>query len=407
MGRTNVTSLLLTNCNIVDVRNGTVFKDKSLRVNDKIEEIGDGNTVSEDHIDLKGVFLLPGLINVHCHLSMVWGKAGRILKESQEMTAYRAYYRAHQALMSGITTIRTLGERYSVDLTLRSAHNHGWIDAPRILAAGSAITTTGGHGIVFSGARQADGPDEILKVTREQLSLGADQIKLMITGGLSDASENMNVSQMNPDEIKAAVWAASKKGAYVTVHVNSSEAVLEAADCGVKCFEHCYQLEPYAAKKIKSVGGYVVPTLAVTRTPEWARENGFDNWELQRAASRADSHLKSTRNAIDAGVMIANGTDQPPGDTEGGVNLTAKEAEFLVEAGMSPLDAVRASTINGAKLCHIDNTVGLIEPGYFADLIAVRENPIDDIKALRNILFVMHNGKIVRNDLSQYKSQLK
>ena len=391
--------MLLANCNIVDVRNGLVLRSKSLRTSgNMIADISDSKTTSEDYIDLKGLYIMPGLINVHAHLSMVWGKEGRMLNESPEITAYRAHNRARKALLSGVTTIRTLGERYRVDFALISAQKHGLIDGPRILAAGSAITTTGGHGVIFSGAVQADGPDEILKAVREQLSSGADQIKLMVTGGLSDLGQTMNQMQMNPDEIRTAVHGAAERGAYVSAHVNSSESVVEAANCGVRCFEHCYQLEEYAAEKIKNIGGWLVPTLTVTRTPEWARQNGFEDWEIERISSVADRHLQSTRNALEAGVLIANGTDQPPGDTAGGVNLTVREAEFLVEAGMTPLDAIRASTANGARLCGIDKTVGNLEPGYVADVIAVRSNPLEDIKALEKILFVVHDGHIVRSD---------
>jgi len=131
------------------------------------------------------------------------------------------------------------------------------------------------------------------------------------------------------------------------------------------------------------------------------RANRFEEWTIEKAVGAGSTHLESIRTAVRAGVKIVNGTDMPPGDTNNGVNATVREAEFLVDAGLSPLDALRASTINAAQLCNIDDQLGLVKPGYQADLIATQDNPLDNIQNLRHIKYVMHSGRVVRNEINR------
>jgi imidazolonepropionase-like amidohydrolase len=204
---------------------------------------------------------------------------------------------------------------------------------------------------------------------------------------------------MTQEEVRAVTSVASSKGTYATAHAGGSGPIMQAIEAGVKCFEHGYLLNEEAATMMKENNCVLVPTLVVTRSPGWMKEHRFEDWTIQKAISAGDTHLRSIRNAVKAGVQILNGTDMPPGDWNEGAIAAVREAEFMMDVGLTPLDALRASTTYPAHLCKLGDKIGLIKAGYLADMISVPHNPLKDLRALREINFVMKDGEVIRDDV--------
>lgn len=390
---------VLDNCHVVDVAEGVVRKEVKIVIRGRlIEGVVEKGVKPEGRVvDLQGCYVMPGLINAHNNLSIEFPFEKTNPNEDPAVTVLRCYRRALDALRSGVTTLRTVGEINRADIALKRMIGEGWVEGPRIIASGKGLTSTGGHGAGF-GQIEADGPHEFLKAARRELAYGADHIKIFISGGIAKPEEEFDEPQMTREEMQAVVHAAKAKRTYVAAHAGGSNTILAAVEAGVSCFEHGYILNREAAKAIRSVNGYLVPTLSVTRSPEWMRMNRFSEEVIEKALSAADRHTESLRNAVSEGVTIVAGTDLPPGDLNGGVNATVREIEFMVEAGLSRLEALRAATLNAARLCRVADRIGLIGRGYYADLIAVPRNPLEDVKALRSILFVMKDGQVIKDE---------
>jgi imidazolonepropionase-like amidohydrolase len=288
-----------------------------------------------------------------------------------------------------------VGELHRADIALRTMIQKGWADGPRILSAGRSISTTGGHGSGF-GAMVADGADAFRRAARTELTAGANHIKIFITGGIAHAGESLSEPQTSMEEMRAAVEVARSKGTYVCAHAGGAEPIRRAIDAGVRCFEHGYQLDRAAARAIRDAGAYLVPTLGVTRSRGWMKAHGFEPWTIEKATAAGGEHLDSARMAVQEGVTLVNGTDIPPGDTDDGISIVVREIEHLVEAGLSPLGSVQATTIRAAELLGLAGSIGAVDTGYQADLIAVRQNPLEDIGAMRDIVLVMQAGRAVR-----------
>lgn len=395
-------SFALTNCNIVDVDNNQVQDNHKILIqNELITEVTSDNvpgSTVENTIDMQGFYILPGLFNVHNNLSNVFPFKDTDTNESPAETVLRCHMAASKALEAGVTTLRTMGEMNRADIFLKKMINRGSIPGPRILAAGKGLGVTGGHGSGF-GQVEVDGAEEFRKAARRELSYGADHLKIFITGGIANKEETFEEPQMTIEEMQAVVSAAKAKGTYVAAHAGSSKPIIEAVKAGVHSIEHGYILNEEAINAMKLNSCFLVPTLSVTRSPIWMKEHHFEPWTIEKSLSAGRKHLESAKAAIKAGVPIACGTDLPPGDLNDGTVTTVKEIEFLTEAGLSNIEAIRAATCNAAKLCRIANYAGQIRPGYVADLIAVPENPISDIKSLERISFVMKGGKRIRDDL--------
>ncbi len=388
---------ILDNCNIVDLEEGRIIRDVKIVVEEHIiKDILDRDERAEgEAIDLQGYYILPGLINLHNNLSINFPFEKNNPNESPAVTSLRCYRRALDALEAGVTTLRCVGEMHRADIALKKMINEGWVKGPRIVAGGKGIGATGGHGSGF-GQVEADGVAEFLKAARTELAHGAEHLKIFISGGIAKPEEELDEPQMTKEEIQAVATVARAKGTYVAAHAGSSGAIIQAVEAGVTCFEHGYVLNREAAKAIKSIGGYLIPTLSVTRSPEWMRANKFNEATIEKALSAAKRHTESVRIAISEGVTIANGTDLPPGDLNDGVNATVREVEFLVEAGLSRLEALRATTVYAARVCRLNDRLGSVKRGYYADLVAVPQDPLVDIRALRHIEFVMKDGKVFK-----------
>jgi imidazolonepropionase-like amidohydrolase len=398
-------SVELTNCNVLDVRSGEVFGNSTIVIEANaikgIKEGGTGRTRGKS-VDLRGAFVLPGLFNMHNHFAIVFPFKDTNQNESPGITALRGHKRAQDALFAGVTSVRCVGEINRIDLDMKRMIDADWVRGPRITAGGRPLGVTGGHG---SGLSQidCDGADEFRKAARTELSLGANHLKIFISGGIAQKEESFGEPQMTRDEMDAVVSVARSKGTYVVAHSSGSEQIISALEAGVRCFEHAYVLNREAARLMKKLDAYLDPTLTVTRSPGWMREHGFEEWTVQKAVAAGTTHLESIRTAIEEGVTIICGTDMPPGEMNGGVRTITREIEFLCEAGLSNLDAIRAATLHAAQLCGTSDKAGLVAPGYYADLIAVPTNPLKDIKSLREIKLVMKDGEIVRNELAETK----
>lgn len=391
-------NLILENCHAVDVANSTVEENVEISVEEgRISGIAKVHDSGGARLDLEGSFVLPGLFNMHNNLSLVFPFKNTDLSESSAITALRCFRRASDALEAGVTTLRTVGEQNRADIYLRKMINDGWVRGPRLFVAGKGLSAVGGHGSDF-GQHELSGAEEFRKAARHELSLGADHLKIFITGGIAKREEEFEDSQMTRSEMEAVASVARSRGKYVCAHAGGSAPIMVAVEAGVKCFEHGYVLSREAARAIKESGGYLDPTLSVTRSPEWMREHGFEQWTIEKAVSAGETHLQSIKNAISEGVKILNGTDMPAGDLNRGVNATVRELEFLVDSGLSAIGALRAATVNAAELCGVRDKLGQVKENYLADLIAVPSNPISDIKALEKIMFVMKGGEVIRNE---------
>jgi imidazolonepropionase-like amidohydrolase len=404
-------TLWLTGGHVVDVLGGTVRRNANVAVAaGRIEKITtEAPEPGAQRVDLGGRYLLPGLSSVHTHLSVVYPFSATDEAESPGLTAMRALSRAQDALHAGVTSIRCVHEQNRADLLVRTGVEQGWVDAPRIIGAGRAVSTTGGHGH-GSACSYADGHDGFLRAARTELAAGADLIKVFITGGIAHEGESFTGAQMTLDEMRGVVRAAQEHGTYVTAHAGSGSAIREALAAGVRGYEHAYELDDATAKEMAERRVFLTPTLCVTRCPDWMAEHSFSEWQIQRALEVGPGHLASIRRAVAAGIadprdpgapgitMLA-GTDYPPGEPIEDTVVAVREMEFLTEAGLSPEQALRAGTSDAARLVGLHGKAGAVEEGLLADLIVTDRDPLSDLSALRRIPFVMQGGRVVRDDL--------
>ena len=356
-----------------------------------------------EQVDVNGAWLIPGLMNVHVHLGLILpGKMkAELANESEAALALRMAAAARETLLAGVTTIRLPGDTAHADLALMRAINKGQAIGPRIFSAGESLSITAGHGSKKDGKKNYDGPDELVKAARTQISAGAKWIKILISGGIATAGGDLDAVLMTPGEISAVIDAAHRFGVKVTAHSGSPKATSIAIDAGLDCVEHGYFLDRPTLKKMKEHGTWLVPTIVVSQpaTEPFFKAIGSPPWYLERRNSAGKEHWKALQMAIEEGVNIALGTDQLPHEPNDGTTATAREAQYYAEAGMTPLQALRAATIEPARLLEAEDEIGSLEAGKYADIVAVDSDPTEDIKALRNILLVMKGGKVYRNNL--------
>jgi imidazolonepropionase-like amidohydrolase len=237
---------------------------------------------------------------------------------------------------------------------------------------------------------EVDGPFEMRKAVREQLKHGVDQIKICITGGVATAGEGMRESQLFLDEVKAATETAHQKGKRVCAHAGGPEGVKTAIRGGVDCIEHGYYLDDEAIELMVEHKTFFVPTMCVTQDEEFMRKSRMADFQIEKARGAAEAHREGFQKALQAGVRIACGGDSSPID-----EITLDEIEELVNAGMTEMQAIIAATKTSADLCGVGEQLGTIEVGKLADLVAVPENPLDDITALRRVSLVLKDGNLV------------
>ena len=349
-----------------------------------------------------GKWIVPGLMNMHVHLGLALpGRQGaELANETDGELALRMAANARASLLSGVTTVRLTGEQRHVDFALRKTIDRGEADGPRIFTAGELVAVTGGHGSGRAGTGN-DGPAEFRKAVRSEIFAGADWIKIAISGGIADTRGSIAASTMTKDEMAAVIDTAHRHDVKVTAHSGSPAATEEAVDLGLDCVEHGYFLTLEVLRKMKAKGVWLVPTIVVAQPTvmEFFRKIGSPDWYLARVESVGKQHWTSLQAAIKEGVKIALGTDQFPFEPNDGTTATIREAQYYVQAGMTPLQALRAATIDAATLLGAVDRLGSIEEGKLADILVIDGNPVADITALRRIRLVMKGGRVYRSDL--------
>jgi len=400
---------------IVNLDGGSPLHDAVVLIEgERIAAIGSTNeiTITPDTevINVSGTWLIPGLMNMHVHLGLALpGKmAQETANETEGERALRVAANARESLLAGVTTIRSPGNSWPPqfpgheDLALKKAIAKGQAEGPRIFSAGEALVITGGHGSA-PGESYNDGPDELIKAARREISAGASWLKIMISGGIATQGGDLSQALMTPEEIRAVVDAAHRFGAKVAAHSGSAAATNIAVDAGVDSIEHGYFLDRPTLMKMAKAGTWFVPTMVVSQpaTKPFFEKIGSPPWYMDRLDSVGKEHWKVLEMAIEEGVNIALGTDQMPGEPNDGTTSTAREAQYYVEAGMTPLQALRSGTIETARMLGAEDEIGLLEVGKYADIVVLAEDPTQDIKALRDIRLVMKGGEVYRNDLGE------
>ena len=387
---------VLTNCTVIDCTGQPPLKDMSLIIQgDRISELKAGQygppaAEGERVLDLEGGYVLPGLWNVHVHLGDLIPDPQFLLEtESPIDYAIRAGRNAMDGLRAGITGIRIVGEDHYADFAWKRAFDAGVFVGPRVFACGRAMSITGGHGHGTLGALEVDGPFEMRKVVREQLKQGADQIKLMVTGGVMTAGEGMEESQFLMDEILAATEVAHQKGKRVCVHAWGAEGIKTAIQGGVDTVEHGL-LDDEAVEMMVAQGVYYVPTLNCTQDKEKILKGGLPDFMVEKALGAAEAHLEGFQKALQAGVKIACGADTSPV-----TDFTLLEIEHLNKAGMTEMETLVAATRTSADLCAAEDRLGTVEVGKLADLIVLSANPLESISNVRRPKMVLKGGSPV------------
>jgi imidazolonepropionase-like amidohydrolase len=400
-------TVALTGANVVDIDGGSPVRNAVVVIEgERITAIGSAATTpipaEATVIDLPGKWLIPGLMNMHVHLALNLPGASRVYDESHESIALRMLDNAQKSLRSGVTTIRLTGAQEGIDFTVKKMIDNGTFDGPRMHTAGTSIVPTGGHG-----SYEVNGVAEISRAVREQIKQGATWIKLGISGGISDTHGDIAASPFTDDELRTAIEVAHRNGVQVTGHNGSPIAAEVAIDAGINGFEHGYYLTAPVLTKMKQKNIWLVPTIVVTQpgAREFYKKIGSPDWYLERVDTAGKTHFKTLQEAIRIGTPIALGSDQYPWEPNSGTTATIREAELYVQAGMTPLQALRSGTIESARMLGVDNEVGALRPGYFADILAVDSDPTADIAALRSISFVMKGGKTIVDGATPAESQ--
>ncbi|MFN4080723.1 MAG: amidohydrolase family protein [Saprospiraceae bacterium] len=378
---------------------------------DTVARVADGYVrlpAGADLIDLRAYVVLPGLIDCHVHLE--WEQSRTSYQDKYTLNdaevAFRSAVYAERTLKAGFTTVRDLGGR-GVNISLRNAVNAGLTPGPRIITSGRSLSVTGGHGDPTNGARQdlfdaplpddgvADGPDECRKAVREQVQRGADCIKVCATGGVLSLARDGRLPHYAEDELQAIVRTARDLGVDVAAHAHGDEGARRAAEAGVVSIEHGTFMSEATMDLLIRKGVWYVPTLtagwAVSDSAAYAR-GFFPDMVRVKAIGIGEKIEQTLGRAYRRGVNIAFGTDAgvfPHG-------LNALEFVFMARAGMSHEDILQSATTNAARLLRMEDKIGAIAPGKYADLIAVKSNPLDDIQTLRHPVFVMKGGKVYR-----------
>ena len=393
---------------LLDVKTGKETSNQAIVIEgDKIVSVGPAASVqsspSDRTVDLSNATILPGLIDAHTHLTFDPKFGYETLAISTPREALTGAKNARVTLEAGITTVRNVGASGYADVALRDAINAGDVPGPHMLVSGPPLGITGGHcddnllpfefHITADGV--ADGVEQVQHKVRETIKYGADLIKICATGGVLSRGDDPNASQYTLEEMKAIVADAHRLGRKVAAHAHGAQGVIWASEAGVDSVEHGHLMNDAAIATLKKNGTYLVPTLYLV---DWQREHAaeanlpeFSRKKMELVSQMGKSNIKK---AIEAGIKIGMGTDAavyPHG-------LNAHELAVYVSLGMSPLQAIQTATINDADLLGWSDKVGTIDPGKWADIIAVDGDPLQDITTLQRVKFVMKAGEVVKNN---------
>jgi len=390
---------------LLDVKTGQLLNDQTIVVTGStIQSIAPTASVpaqpSDTVLDLSSLTVLPGLIDVHTHLTMNTDfDPFREVTSTSAKEAINGVANARTTLMAGFTTVRNVGAYNFVDVDLRDAINAGQVPGPHMQVSGPLIGITGGHCdenlLPFQyhtvGDGVADGIPAVQHMVRQNIKYGADLIKMCATGGVLSKGDDPNAAQFTLEEMQALVADAHRLGRKVAAHAHGEQGILWATEAGVDSIEHGSYITDEGIAAMKQHGTYLVPTLYLE---DWMIQNGhlpaFYQQKMLDVSAVAKANI---RRAVQAGVKIAMGTDAavyPHG-------LNAHELDVYVnQIGMTPLAALQSATLNAADLMGWTAKTGTLEPGKWADIIAVEKNPLDDIRTLQDVKFVMKAGVVYK-----------
>ncbi len=399
---------------IYDTDSGKLSSEKTIIISDnKIKSIENGyKEASEDDIkiyDLKSKVVLPGLIDFHVHMESQSGGQDRYVRRFQDNKAdiaFRSSVIAKKTLMSGFTTVRDVGGS-GVNISLRNAINNGVIPGPRIFTSGKTIATTGGHGDSTNGFRDDlvddPGPEQGVvnsiadarKAVRYRYKNGADLIKITATGGVMSLAKNGQNPQFTEEVIREIVKTANDYGMHVAAHAHGDEGMFRAVNAGVTTIEHGSIMADRTMKLMKEKQTYLVPTISAgEHVAKMAKIPGYyPEIIIPKALEVGVQNKATTKKAYKMGVPIAFGTDAgvfPHGDNAG-------EFVYMKEVGIPAEYSLNSATITNAKLLNMENLLGQLKEGFYADIIAVDESPLENIATLENVIFVMKDGKVYKN----------
>ena len=399
---------------LLDTNDGKVAKAVTIKIKgNKITEITKGYatpTQNDEVVNLKQSYVLPGFMDMHVHLAQEYvPKAERQSKIEPEYRALFAANAASKTLMAGFTSVRNVGDGGMETISLREAINQGLVIGPRIFTSGKTIATTGGHGDPTNGMPKdnyapptpeegvIDSPEEAIKAVRQRYKDGTDGIKITATGGVLSVAKSGENPQFTDAELIAIVSTANDYGLWTAAHAHGKEGMKRAVLAGINSIEHGTYMDQEIMDLMKARGTYYVPTImAGDWVAEKAKIPNFFPALVKPKAEKIGPQITSTfAQAYKAGVKIAFGTDS--GVSAHGDNW--QEFILMTNAGMSNEDALKSATIETAKLLRVEDQLGQIKPGMFADIIAFQKNPIEDISIVKNVNFVMKDGVIYKQSL--------
>jgi len=399
---------------IYDTNSGEISLEKTIIIsNDKIKSIENGFKESSDEnikiYDLTSKFVMPGLIDFHVHMESESGGPEKYISRFQDNKsdiAFKSSVIAKKTLMAGFTTVRDVGGS-GVNISLRNAINNGVVPGPRIFTSGKTIATTGGHGDRTNGYRDDlvddPGPEQGVvnsiadarKAVRYRYKNGADLIKITATGGVMSLAKNGQNPQFTEEVIREIVKIANDYGMHVAAHAHGDEGMYRAVNAGVTTIEHGSIMSDRTMKLMKEKQTYLVPTISAgEHVAKMADIPGYyPEIIIPKALEVGVQNKTTTKKAYKMGVPIAFGTDAgvfPHGDNAG-------EFVFMKEIGIPTEYSLKSATITNAKLLNMENLLGQLREGFYADIIAVNESPLDNIATLKNVIFVMKDGKVYKN----------
>ena len=393
---------------MVDVASGRLVDRPVIEVQgERIIKVETDGVVPQDAldvVDLRGMTLVPGLIDMHTHMTASATEHGyKRLASSKTRSALRGVKHARQTLLAGVTTVRNLGAGDFIDVALRDAINDGDVIGPRMFVSGPSLGISGGHcdnnllphDMEYYSDGVADGPWEVAKRVRRNIKFGADVIKYCATGGVLSKGTKVGVQQYSLEEMKILVSEAHRRGLIVAAHAHGTDGIKDAIRAGTDSIEHASFIDDEGIRLAKQNGTYLSMDIYVT---EYILSEGEKAGILQESLDKERKTGKTQREnftkAVKAGVKMVMGTDAgvyPHGD-----NL--KQLSRMVEFGMTPMQALQAASINAAILLRKDQDIGSIAAGRYADMIAVEGNPLEDISLIENVSFVMKGGEIVKQN---------
>jgi imidazolonepropionase-like amidohydrolase len=397
--------IVLHAARLLEIETGRIISPGEVLVlKERIVEVGSGvkRPPGAQVIDLGDTTLLPGLIDAHVHLFLHPGAEDlQTVEESVPQRTIIAALAARDDLMAGFTAERDMGTEGagSADTAVRNAINEGLIPGPRLRISGNAVDILGGHEDaihfnpdqrVLSNATYANSAEQLVRVIRQQVKEGADFIKVYETGPDSVREGHLITSyQYTEAELAAAVQETARTGRHVAVHATGEPGTLYAAQAGVVSIDHAYQLSDETMRLMKEKQIFAVPTFAIA---EYFEQHATMPSSAQREHEMLALHAQEFRKQLAAGVPMAVGSDVGPFPH----GTQAREYVLMVQYGMKPVEALQAGLLNGAKLLGWQNEIGALKAGYFADVIAVPGNPLEDIGALTHVSFVMKGGTVYR-----------